>query len=182
MKRRFPRVSIYKLRVFSACLLSFLILTAPIAPLAGSTKGASPIKTSQDHAPQRVDQTREKLSPNPLVNSLSPVAATITATLTDDIGLGAKKNPGDTITYTATISNAGVSPADDALNVIFTDVLDSNTTLVGGSVNAQPIAKPDSYTASGNIPISLAAPGVLTNDIDPDNGTNSGLTVTEVQG
>jgi hypothetical protein len=109
-------------------------------------------------------------------------APSLTATLADDIGLGAKKNPGDTITYTAVITNGGASPADDATGMIFSAILDSNTTLVPGSVNAQPIAKPDSYTSSGNIPISIAAPGVLTNDIDPMTGTNTGLTVTEVQG
>ena len=109
-------------------------------------------------------------------------APSLTASLTDDIGLGAKKNPGDTITYTATITNGGASPADDATGMVFSAILDNNTTLVGGSINAQPIAKPDSYTGSGNIPISIAAPGVLTNDVDPMTGTNAGLTVTEVQG
>src|SRR5438477_9521141 len=95
MKRRFPRISVYNLRVFSSCLLSFLLLTAPIAPLAGSTMGASPIKTSQDHAPQRADQTREKLAANPLVNPLSPPVPmpTITATLADDILTSAKRIP-----------------------------------------------------------------------------------------
>src|SRR6185503_16396703 len=109
-------------------------------------------------------------------------APSLTATLADDIGLGAKKNPGDTITYTAVITNGGASPADDATGMVFSAILDSSTTLVGGSINAQPIARADSYTGSGNIPISIAAPGVLTNDVDPMTGTNSGLTVTEVQG
>src|SRR4030095_5903684 len=62
------------------------------------------------------------------------------------------------------------------------DPLDAHTTLVPGSVNTQPVADPDTYSASGNIQISLAAPGVLTNDRDPDTGNNSGLTVTKVQG
>src|SRR6185503_16020615 len=109
-------------------------------------------------------------------------APSLTATLADDIGLGAKKNPGDTITYTAVITNGGASPADDATGMVFSAILDSSTTLVGGSINAQPIARADSYTGSGNIPISIAAPGVLTNDVDPMTGTNTGLTVTEVQG
>jgi hypothetical protein len=105
----------------------------------------------------------------------------VTATLADDIGLGATKNPGATITYTAIINNAG-GPSEDATGMVFTANLDPNTTLVGSSLNAQPIAKADTYTGTGNIPISIAAPGVLTNDVDPMTGTNAGLTVTEVQG
>src|SRR4030095_9733876 len=87
-------------------------------------------------------------------------------------------DPGDTIEYTITIHNSGT----DAANVAFSDTIDAHTTLVGGSVNTQPIADPDTYSASGNIAIGIAAPGVLTNDRDPDTGNNSGLTVTEVQG
>jgi hypothetical protein len=117
-----------------------------------------------------------------LADPVVVLAPSITATLTDDIGLGVKKNPGDTITYTAIINNGGASPADDATGVIFSSILDANTSFVPLSVNAQPIARADSYTASGNIPISLSAPGVLTNDVDPMIGTNTGLTVTEVQG
>jgi hypothetical protein len=116
---------------------------------------------------------------SPVMPFFAPTS--VTATLADDIGLGATKNPGATITYTAIINNAG-GPSEDATGTIFTANLDPNTTLVGSSLNAQPIAKADSYSGTGNIPISIAAPGVLTNDVDPMTGTNAGLTVTEVQG
>src|SRR2546427_7514431 len=163
MKQFSPRISIYDLRVFSACLLSFLILTAPIAPLAGATNGASPIKSSQYQPRQREDQTREKLSPNPLVNPLSPPLPTITATLADDIGLGSKKNPGATITYTAVISDASA----DATGVTFTDILDANTTQTG-TVNVSPVTVNDTYpqTVIGNVSINSALIpfSVLTND------------------
>ena len=35
--------------------------------------------------------------------------------------------------------------------------------------NAAPVAASDSYTTSQDIPLSVAAPGVLTNDDDPDD-------------
>jgi hypothetical protein len=104
----------------------------------------------------------------------APQAAVVTATLTDNVTAATKVAPGGTITYTATITNAGAaSPADDALNVIFTDTLDANTTLVPGSLMVPPIANPDAaYTAAGNVRISVnAASGVLANDINPGGGS-----------
>ena len=172
------------LRSFNAWVLSLLMLTVPIAPLAAAPsrearKAAKLDTTSSTEATERIGNTQvaSRADDQPLV----PEAVTITASLTDDIGLAAKKNPSDTITYTAVITNSG-AVGEDATGVVFTDTLDINTTFVGGSLNAQPIAKADSYAGSGNIPISIAAPGVLTNDIDPMTNTNAGLTVTEVQG
>src|SRR5437870_1460763 len=115
------------------------------------------------------------------VSPASPAGPTITATKTDNRPSvdPANANPGDTIMYTVVISNTGMA---DATGVTFSDTIDPNTTLVGGTLNSSPIANNDTYTASGNIPISIAAPGVLTNDIDPDTNNNTALTVTQVQG
>ena len=174
------------LRSFNASVLSLLMLIVPIAPLAAAPSRVSPKEASLVTTSSTSEQPSESTTTQPASHAddqpLVPEVVSVTASLTDDIGLAAKKNPGDTITYTAVISTGGVSPGDDATGVVFTSILDGNTTLVGGSLNAQPIARADAYTASGNIPISLAAPGVLTNDIDPMTGTNAGLTVTEVQG
>ncbi len=54
--------------------------------------------------------------------------ATLNVTMTSD---RAEAAPGDTITYTATVTNEGPS---DARGVLFTDMPDTNTTLVVGSV------------------------------------------------
>ena len=118
-------------------------------------------------------------------NLLVPtIAATMVDTIFTDVDGDGRADPGDTLEYTVVISNTGT----DATGMVFSDTIDSRTTFVGGSVNTSPIAFDDSgYTASGNVRITVsAASGVLTNDIDPDTGNNTGLTasagVTSAQG
>lgn len=80
---------------------------------------------------------------------------------------------GDTLTYTVTISNSGTN----ASNVVFTDTIDANTTLVAGSVIISPIVVNDAYTTIGNVGISVpVAQGLLANDVNP--GGSGTLTVT----
>ena len=72
-----------------------------------------------------------------------------------------KADPGEIIEYTVTIPNVGT----DATGVAFTDTIDANTTLVGGSLAVSPIAINESYTATRNLSISIAAgSGVQAND------------------
>ncbi|MGH9948455.1 MAG: beta strand repeat-containing protein, partial [Pyrinomonadaceae bacterium] len=100
---------------------------------------------------------------------VAPITVTKNAPMlsTDTNGNGVV-NPGDTLTYTVTVSNG----ATDATGVIFTDVLDSNLTLVPGSVNSSPIAVNESYNVLGNVSISVPlANGVKANDLDPDGTT-----------
>jgi uncharacterized repeat protein (TIGR01451 family) len=92
------------------------------------------------------------------------VAPTVTATKTDSLFADAdsdtQADPGDTIKYTVNINASG----QDATGVTFTDTVDPNTTFVPGSLTATPVAVDDSYSALGNVRISVAAPGVLGND------------------
>jgi hypothetical protein len=70
--------------------------------------------------------------------------------------------PGETLTYTIVISNTGTN---DAENLSFTDNIDINTTLVGGSLKTSPIAVNDQYSCIGNVGIVVpAANGILFND------------------
>ncbi len=102
-------------------------------------------------------------------------ATKVDAIFTDADGDG-RADPGDTLQYTVTINNTGPDPATSA---IFTDTLPNTLTLVPGSVNASPIGFDDSYTATGNVRITVAAgSGVLANDIDPNTGNNIGLTAS----
>jgi large repetitive protein len=96
----------------------------------------------------------------------------ITATKKDalfiDVNNDNIANPGDTIRYTVVITNSGTT---DATGVMFNDTPDANTTVVPGSVFTTPVAIDDSYTATGNVRISVPAPGVLGNDSDADGHT-----------
>src|SRR6185295_5434229 len=117
-------------------------------------------------------------------NFIPPVAPTVSATKTDalftDVDGDNQADPGDTLKYTVTINASG----GDATGVTFTDTVDPNTAFVPGSLTATPVAVDDSYTATGNIRISVAAPGVLGNDFagvpaatitaPPSTSTNGG--------
>src|SRR5215203_4425860 len=117
-----------------------------------------------------------KLSLEPVALT-SPVIALVTASKTDallvDADLDTKADPGDTLRYTVVIGATG----EDATGVTFTDTVDPNTTFVPGSIMTTPLARNDSYSASGNIRITVAAPGVLANDSDAD-GVGPALNVT----
>ena len=182
------RISLYLCRrnVYRliACLLTFSLT---MMPLIHVTTASGAERHARNHSSDsRVTIATEKQSyASAAVPAAAPapLAPSITATKVDslisDDGDG-KADPGLTekIEYNITITNNGT----DAADVVFDDTIDAHTTLVAGSINTQPIADPDTYSASGNIAISKAAPGVLTNDRDPDTGNNSGLTVTKVQG
>lgn len=102
------------------------------------------------------------------------LAPTVSATKTDalftDVDGDLQADPGDTLKYTVNINAAG----EDATGVTFTDTVDPNTAFVPGSLRATPVAVNDSYSATGNIRISVAAPGVLGNDF----GGLPGATIT----
>ena len=173
------------LRAYAAAFISYLMLAGQLAPLA---LGAA--------APRAASAARPEPVAEAVVNSAAPVAPPapsalpapaaillapgITATKVDsfpDPNSNGKAEPGDTITYTVTISNAG---PDAATGVQFSDAGDLNTSLVPGSVQTQPIAMADTATAFGNVRISTTngAPNLLTNDFDPDTSGSSGLTAS----
>ncbi|MBI1765943.1 MAG: Ig-like domain repeat protein, partial [Acidobacteria bacterium] len=80
-----------------------------------------------------------------------------------DLGAIGFVNPGDTLTYSVTVSNG--AGAMDATGLSFSDTLNANLTLVGGSVMASPVAVDDSYPCTGNLSISISAgSGVLADD------------------
>jgi len=81
---------------------------------------------------------------------------------------------GQTLSYTSVIANV---TGANLSGVTFSVVLDPNTTLIPGSLNTSPLAFADTYSALGNVQITIPAPGVLANDVDPD-GVGPALTVT----
>lgn len=112
---------------------------------------------------------------NHLPSFLAPIiAATKTyVLLTDNLPTGA--GPGDVLRYTVNITNSGDM---DANNVLFTDMIDINTTLVPGSLKSSPILRNDAYSTVGNVSISVpSGTGLLSNDTDLDGDV---ITVTAV--
>ncbi len=92
------------------------------------------------------------------------LAPTVTASKSDslftDVDGDFQADPGDTLQYSVNITASG----EDATGVTFTDTVDPNTAFVPGSLTATPVAVDDSYSALGNVRISVPAPGVLGND------------------
>jgi uncharacterized repeat protein (TIGR01451 family) len=89
--------------------------------------------------------------------------AAVTATLTDNV---ASAQPGDTLSYTATLGSAGPGTARD---LTLNNPLDPDTTLVPGSVEVSPLALDDQYVgATVGTGFAAGAPGVLLNDVDGD--------------
>lgn len=124
--------------------------------------------------------TEAAASKNETQNSL--LLPTMTAdnndTLVTDVDGDGRVDPGDTIQYTVTINNsAGVGVGNDALGVTFSETLSNDTTLVGGSLNASPIAANDTFSVTGNLQIQVpdGVSDLLANDIDPDTNSNAGL-------
>jgi uncharacterized repeat protein (TIGR01451 family) len=78
---------------------------------------------------------------------MSVVNPTLTATLVDNFTNVQSAVPGDTISYTATITN---NSGSDATGVEFNPSIDPSTTLVNGSVHASPLARNDAFSAVGN--------------------------------
>jgi uncharacterized repeat protein (TIGR01451 family) len=102
------------------------------------------------------------------------INATMTDVLVVDIDGDNEVDPGDTVRYIIDVTNTGNMNAD---NASLTDTIDANTTLVPGSTNTTPIARNDTYMATGNVSISVPANGVLGNDNDPDGGTVTAVAI-----
>lgn len=125
------RRSLSNARVFTACLLSMIMLLAPLASFAvpsPDSRSASISTLTWPHngallpAIVAADLT---LAKKPLVKNGS-LALVGSPVITASMMAPATANPGSTITYTANISNA--TGSTDATGVTFTDTVDPNTT------------------------------------------------------
>ncbi|HEX8501244.1 MAG TPA: Ig-like domain-containing protein [Pyrinomonadaceae bacterium] len=170
------------LRAYAAALISYLMLAGQVAPLAlgaAAPRAALPRPAAEagSPAPAAPASAAPASLPAPAAFAVGPVVTATKVDSWDDTATPDQRaEPGQTVTYTVTITNNGPGSATD---VKFTDAGDPNTTIVPGSYQTQPVTFADTYTGSGNIPVAAAAPGVLSNDVDPDGNT---LTVTKVQG
>jgi hypothetical protein len=148
------------LRGYVAIIISYLMLVGQVAPLALAANGpaARPAPRSAGNAGSAATRaTKAAAAPAPL----APLAPAITATKTDNVAANAAVNPGGQINYEVTVANS--ISGSEATNVQFSDTIDANTTL-SGSVTMSPLARNDSYTATINTQLVVAASGVLAND------------------
>ena len=70
----------------------------------------------------------------------TPMTVTLTDALANDVDNDGNADPGDTIAYTLTITNVSGGQLD---NVEASAELDASVSLVGGSVDAEPVARAD---------------------------------------
>jgi hypothetical protein len=168
MNKLIPPSSQSNLRVFTSCLLSFLLFMTPLATLAASIKPTlSPVESEsarQSSYPGFFNRLGQAVAPpttaqpansarRGFFSSLMPAVPVVTATKVDsflvsgdDADSDGKADPGDKITYTVTISNA----VADATGVVFNDTVHAHTTYVTNSLNVSPLASNDSYDTIGN--------------------------------
>jgi uncharacterized repeat protein (TIGR01451 family) len=159
--KRFPRTSPSSLRVFTSCLLSFLMLVAPVATMAASVKAAEAAAAGAEG--QRKLTADQKLESFLFGAPLPAATPDVSARMTDSFADGdadTKAEFGETITYTADITNDG--PVD-ATGVSFNSTIDPNTEIVAGSVKVSPLAFNDTYVAVKDTALTGGA-SLLTND------------------
>ncbi len=142
-------------------------LTSPTTTASQRSPSAKQVGPRIAYLPQAQPLASEWLHAFNVAPSAAFFAPAVTAIKSATLAAGGDVNgntfinPGDTLTYSVTISNSGM----DATGLSFSDTLDANLTLVGGSVMASPVAVNDSYPCTGNLSISIpAGSGVLAND------------------
>src|ERR1044072_4486338 len=136
------------LRAYFAAFITNVMLAGQVAPLAL----AAPRHTPPARSAAIPSAPPSKAAPRtaPIVFAAPNITATKVDAWDDSATPDGKAEPGQTIPYTVTVTNTGDA---DATGVTFTDSVDTNTTLVPGSVNTQPIAIADTYNVIGNVRI-----------------------------
>lgn len=188
MKSFTPKTGVSTSRAFLASFLASLMLVSPLTPVGfASTNNTQLVQKRSNSKVQQQSPSQANasvaLTKAPPVVAAAIAASDITATKTDTVvgdSLGdGKAQAGDTIQYSITINNN--SPTDTANAVVLNDTIDPNTTLVAGSLHAQPVARTDTYTTVSNtvlevgvtasgFPAVTASGSVFDNDTQP-NGT-----------
>ncbi|MEO5925046.1 MAG: Ig-like domain-containing protein [Bryobacteraceae bacterium] len=158
------------------------------------TVNALPIATNDAYSVNQ-NQTLTVSAPGVLSNDTSPGGFAMTMIrLTDPANGSVTSNANGSFTFTPTVGFSGTTSFTYKAN---STTGDSNTATVTITVIAIPVANNDSYSGSLNTPLTVAAPGLLSNDTgtnlsaievaDSANGTttvspNGGFTFTPTTG
>ena len=97
-----------------------------------------------------------------LVSNVAPATGTLSLSANGAFEFTPAANFSGTATFSYRAVDNGVPPAQTAAATVVITVT---------GVNDAPVANPDGYPGTENIVLSVAAPGVLGNDTDPDAGT-----------
>jgi hypothetical protein len=174
-------------RLFLLTLVSLFAVAGLLGVAASANKANRAAKAREAREAQAARSKsaiiKDSIAPEPRSiqqQPSAPNAASITATLTDNVAAATKVAPGGTINYTAVITNGGASsPGDDAGSVVYNGTLDPNTTL-SGLVSASTIAFNDTYpqTVIGNVSINSAniPYSVVSNDYQGQNAGTPTIT------
>ncbi|MBI3651458.1 MAG: HYR domain-containing protein [Acidobacteria bacterium] len=165
MKKNIFRLAIYLIAVSFALLILPKFFSAYMTSSSSKTRTVPErytTATALNEASGNMPEPKSGRGVKPLSARVTTAAAMFAATVTASKTVSpASAAPGATLTYTVTIADSGMDATALALN----DTIDTNTTLVAGSVKATPVAVNDSYTATGNVQITIpAGSGVLVND------------------
>jgi|GEM_PF-958927 len=184
------------LRVFTVCLLLFAFVITPVASLASprtlsvsakesaNEKEGSASPNAKAAAEVFVNPPAPRAEPAPAPAPLPPVGsvtASMTATLANDDGdnkIDPTNGAANTekVNYSVLIAN---SSGAAATGLSFNVPLDSHTSLVGGSLNATPVAFDQSVTLNEDATLNITISGqdpegsnlTFTNISSPTNGS-----------
>ncbi|MDQ1590318.1 MAG: large repetitive protein [Pyrinomonadaceae bacterium] len=185
MKSFTPKPGVSTSRAFLASLLTSLMLVSPLTPIGlASTNNTRLVQTrsksaGQQQSPPQADTSAAQQKEPPVVAAIAATDITATKTdtvLNDTLGDG-KAQAGDTIQYSITINNNSLT--DTANAIVLNDTIDPNTSIVAGSLHAQPVARTDAYTTVSNtllevgvtasgFPAVTASGSVFDNDSQPN--------------
>lgn len=155
-------------------------LSSEIAIVIISVTGTNDAPIAQDDQYVTVEDTTLTIpAPGVLVNDSDVDGDVLTAVLVSNPGNGTVAlNSNGGFTYVPNSNFSGV----DFFTYRATDGLLSSTiatvTITVTPENDPPIARDDAYTAAEDAPLTVATPGVLANDSDPDGDTLTAILAT----
>jgi len=103
---------------------------------------------------------------------------TLTYSVVDGPAHGTLSGTGDTRTYTPNLNYNGGDTFTFTVNDGTVNSAPATVTITVTPVNDAPVATNDAYTTNEDTALTVAAPGVQSNDIDPDGDTLSAIVLT----
>src|SRR6185503_11383772 len=180
-----PNRSVAPMMIAAIALMAAIAFSVSVeSRSAGGLRKAQPTTPTANpevakNSTQRSDGSKANHSVATTPSFVAPFAPTVTASKADslftDFDGDTKADPGDTLKYTVVVGASG----ENATGVNFSDTVDPNTTLVGGTTAASPLGVNDTFpvTVTGNVRINsanLAVPfSVVSNDFLGVNPTST---------